>query len=147
MMLDTPSMIGVVTGKPEFHTVFGDPDGIVTSGQTCVVTDCARLQEFKVGLPNPNGNSLIRCSEAGPWISCSVSPPEQDHRFAHQYPFEIFNSGDYAYCEAEWHSPARNLGSGETMSFQQAFRVWADDENPNIPGTQSKSKELLSCMS
>ncbi|AXT36264.1 hypothetical protein D1820_15475 [Phaeobacter sp. LSS9] len=147
IMLDAPSMIGVVTGKPEFNTVFGEPNGIVTSSKTSVIANCARLQEFKIGVPNPNGTSLIRCGEAGPWMSCSVSPPEQGDQFAHQYPFEIFNSGDYAYCEAEWHSPTRHLESGETMSFHQAFRVWANDEILRTPSTQSDYEELLSCMS
>lgn len=147
MMLDTPSMIGVAAGKPEFHTVFGDPVGIVTSNQKCVTANCSRLQEFKIGAPNPTGISLIRCGEAGPWISCQTSPPQQDDRYAHQHPFEIFNSGDYAYCEAEWHSAARNLGSGETMSFLQTFRVWAHDEIRNTPSAQSDHEELLLCMS
>ncbi|WP_253282775.1 hypothetical protein [Ruegeria sp. HKCCD7318] len=147
MMLDTPAKIGVDTGAAQASTVFGNPDEMVTSDQTCVVSDCSRLQEFKVGLPNPDGNSLIRCGENGPWIGCSVTPPQKSDQYAHQHPFEVFNSGDYAYCEAEWHSPLCNLGSGETMSFKQAFRVWTNDEVFNAQKKQSENKELLSCMS
>lgn len=147
MMLDTPAKIGVDKGEAQASTVFGNPDDMVTSDQTCVVSDCYRLQEFKVALPNPGGSSLIRCGENGPWIGCSMTPPQQGDHYAHQHPFEVFNSGDYAYCEAEWHSPVRNLGSGETMNFKQAFRIWTNDEVFNAPEIHPANKELLSCMS
>jgi len=139
MMLDTPSQIGVAMDIPVYHPVFGSAEGMVTATNTCVVADCARQQEFKVGLSNPEGITLIRCGKEGLWLTCSVQKPEQDDAFAHTHPFEIFNSGDYPYCEAEWHSPARNLGPMESLSFRQTFKVSAD-----APKSQ---KELFECMS
>ena len=141
MMLDTPAQIGFAMDTPEYHLVFGSAEGMVTTTDTCVVADCARQQEFKIGLPNPEGTTLVRCGKDGPWLTCSVPKPEQGDAFAHTHPVEVFNSGDHSYCEAEWHSPVRDLGPKESLSFQQTFHVSAG------AGAPKSQKELFECMS
>jgi hypothetical protein len=147
MMIDTPAKIGVAMDNPEFHPVFGQPGTLVESHSTCVVANCARQQEFKVGFPNCHGKTLIKFNETGPMLMCSVLKPSPNDRFAHQHPLEIFNSGDYPYCEAEWHSPVTELLPDETLRFQQHFRLWSPEAPLTEDQTISKNKELLSCMS
>jgi hypothetical protein len=143
MMINTPAKIGVAMNDPEIHPVFGDAGSLVEQAANCVIADCGKQQDFKVGLPNPNGEALIKISKSGPWMLCSTRPPSPDDSFTHQYPFEIFNSGDYPYCEAEWHSPKSNLARAETLRFRQDFEIWPNS-NPPILGS---NRELLSCMS
>ena len=143
MMIDTPAKIGVAMDTPKIHPVFGDAGSMVAQHDNFVVADCAAQQEFKVGLPNPNGETLIKHGADGPWLRCIVPKPSEFDRYAHQYPVEIFNSVDYPYCEAEWHSPLTTLGSGETFEFQQVFRIWTEGD----PMTDTVSKELRKCMS
>ncbi|WP_299793011.1 hypothetical protein [uncultured Marivita sp.] len=128
MMLDTPAKIAVEMDEPVMQPVFGDVDGMVAKGDGCVVADCKRQQQFKIGLSNPTGRTVIRCCKDTLWLECLVAKPQPSDRFAHQYPFEIFNSGDYDYCEAEWHSPARSLSPNETLQFRQVFRLSADKD-------------------
>lgn len=147
MMIDAPSKIGIAMKDPAFRPVFGSAGPLVSNRQNCVIADCARKKEFKVGLTNPDGETLVRFGKGGPWMTCSVPKPKQDDRFAHQYPFEVFNSGDYNYCEAEWHSPQARLLPGETLRFQQDFHIWTDNNPSNAPKSITKNKEFLSCMS
>jgi len=147
MMIDAPAKIGVATQDPAFHPVFGSAGPLVSNRQNCVVADCARKQEFKVGLPNPDGETLVRFGKGGLWMMCSVPKPKQVDRYAHQHPFEVFNSGDYNYCEAEWHSPQARLLPGDTLRFQQEFRIWTDQDPSNAPKSITTNKEFLSCMS
>ncbi|MFA3921002.1 hypothetical protein AB1E33_29210 [Ruegeria sp. 2012CJ15-1] len=147
MMLNTPAKIGVEMENPAFFNVFGSAEGMATTHGSSVVADCRKQQEFKIGLRNPNGRTLVRCGTDGPLLMCSVSEPQRDDQFAHHYPFEVFNSGDYAYCEAEWHSPARDLAPNETLSFRQKFLVLSDDDASQIRTGLTNNKEFLSCMS
>ena len=143
MMINTPATIGITMGDPEIYPVFGHSGSMVELTANCVIADCAKQQEFKVGLPNPDGETLIKIGKAGPWILCSTHPPAPSDSFMHQYPVEIFNSGDYSYCEAEWHSPKSDLARDETLRFRQDFEIWPNS-NPPILGS---NRELLSCMS
>ena len=147
MMIDTPAKIGVAMSDPAFHPVFGSAGTLVSTRQNCVVADCAEKKEFKVGVPNPNGETVVKYGKGGPWMMCCVQNPKPDDRYAHQHPFEVFNSGDYDYCEAEWHSPQANIAPGETLRFRQEFYVWADRDNAIAPKRISTNKEVLSCMS
>jgi hypothetical protein len=126
MMIDTPARIAVAMEVPGFEPVFGDAAGLVSKHAAGVVARCTKMQEFKIGLPNPDHRTLVKWDDGGPWLMCSVpETPEQDV-FAHGHPVEVFNSGDYPYCEAEWHSPMKTLAPGETLEFFQTFRIWAD---------------------
>lgn len=147
MMLKTPSKIGMAMDIPHFDPVFGNAEGIVAENSKSVVSNCTRLQEFKIGLPNPYGHTLIRCGQDGPLLLCSVPKPREHNQFAHRHPFEVFNSGDYAYCEAEWHSPVRTLAQNETMSFQQTFCFLTDGDGSQMPKAIKQDEEFLSCMS
>lgn len=144
MMLDNPARIAVGMDQPSSFTVFGSDKGLVSLKRNCVVIDCSKRQEFKIGLPNPDGHTLIKFGQDGPWLKCSVPAPQQDDQYAHDHPFEVFNSGDYDYCEAEWHSPAQNLEPDQELRFVQSFQIC-----PDGPKTQtfSNCKELISCMS
>ena len=139
MMLNTPTTIGIKVDTPVFHTVFGFAQEMVTMHDSCIVTNCTRQQEFKIGLPNPLGTTLISCGKDGPLLKCTVQEPKQDDIFAHTHPVEIFNSGDYLYCEVEWHSPLHDIRPQETLSFQQEFRIFASSDT-------SRNRNLLSCM-
>lgn len=144
MMLKTPATIGVELNEPTFDPVFGTAEGMVVKHTKCLVATCNKQQEFKVGLPNPNGKTLIFSGKDGLWLTCSVPVPEEPEDYAHQHPVEIFNSGDYAYCEAEWHSRLRALGAGETMHFKQTFEVFTDTQAAD---SLAHHKELVACMS
>ncbi len=135
--------IGVVMETPAAHPVFGTAGLMVSLNENSVVVDCASQQEFKVGLPNPDGQTLIKYGTSGPWLKCSIPKPSSSDSYAHQLPVEIFNSGDYAYCEAEWHSPQSTLKAGKTITFQQAFQIWSEDD----PSTETLNEELRACMS
>ncbi len=143
MMIDAPAKIGVAMDMPEVRPVFGDAGSMVSHARACVVADCATPHEFKVGLPNPTGQTFIKLGNGTAWILCSTPAPASSETFAHHHPVEIFNSGDYAYCEAEWHSPQANLQPGQALSFQQDFQIWPDGD----PVQSVHSKELLTCMS
>jgi len=147
MMINTPAKIGLAMDNPEFHLVFGQARPLVETHNSGVVASCARRQEFKVGLPSRQGKTLIQFNEAGPFLMCSVPKPSPKDRFAHQHPVEIFNSGDYPYCEAEWHSPITELMPSETLGFQQHFRFWLTETPVPADQTISEYEELLSCMS
>lgn len=147
MMIDTPAKIGAAMKDSAFDLVFGSAGALVSEHQGYVVADCSRKQEFKVGLPNPDGETLIRFGKDGPWMMSSVPRPKQGDSYAHQHPLEVFNSGDYDYCEAEWHSPQTCLLPGEAMRFQQEFSVWADQDSSNAPNSITINKEFQSCMS
>ena len=144
MMLDNPATIGIAMKMPSFFTVFGSDKGLVAQKHNCIVVDCSKRQEFKIGLPNPNGHTLIKFGNKGPWLQCSVPATQQDDQYAHDHPFEVFNSGDYDYCEAEWHSPAQDLKPDEEMHFAQSFQIC---ENGSEAQTFKNHTELISCMS
>ncbi|WP_136440420.1 hypothetical protein [Pacificoceanicola onchidii] len=142
MMIDTPATIGVAMDKPEVSPVFGVAGSQVMPTPTGVVAQCAVPQEFKVGLPCPDGQTFITFGKTGPLLTCTTPPPMPEDNFAHGHPVEVFNSGDYPYCEAEWHSPARDLKPGQHLQFRQDFELWPND----APPSSTRHKDLLSCM-
>ena len=144
MMLDTPAAIGIAMETATYDPVFGSADGILTTQPKGTAAMCTRKQEFKIGLPNPDGTTFIRCGQGGPWLTCSVPAAQAQSKYAHHHPVEIFNSGDYAYCEAEWHSPMCDLEPGETMHFKQMFEVFSDIQAAD---GLNRHEELVSCMS
>ena len=144
MMLNSPARIAVHMDHPSSLRVFGSDKGLVALKRNCVVVDCSKRQEFKLGLRNPDGHTFIKLSRNGPWLKCSVPPPQHDNQYAHELPFEVFNSGDYDYCETEWHSPVKNLDPGKELNFKQSFQIFTDH---NEIETLSHHKELISCMS
>lgn len=146
MMIDHPAAIGVSGAASTIRPVFGDAAALVRPVAAGIVCACAERREFKVGLPNPEGRTLIRCGGTDTWLLCVTDPPEPADTFAHGHPFEVFNSGDYAYCEAEWHSPAATLAPGETLSFRQGFRVWSGSHPPGDAALRSSEQELIACM-
>lgn len=144
MMLETPAAIGIAMETATFDPVFGSAEGMLTTQPKGIAAMCTKKQEFKIGLPNPGGITFVRCGKGGPCLTCCVPAEQGQREFAHRHPVEIFNSGDYSYCEAEWHSPMRMLRQGETMHFKQTFEVFSDIQ---AAGDLAHHKELVSCMS
>lgn len=151
MMIDTPARIAVAMEAPGFQPVFGDAAGLVSKHSAAVVARCIKMQEFKISLPNPNHRTLINWGDGGPWLMCSVPETGEQDVFAHENPVEVFNSGDYPYCEAEWHSPMKTLAPGETLRFFQTFHIWANGGSASVPMSRvwedAFHEETKSCMS
>lgn len=98
-------------------------------------------------LGSPDGSALIRSGDAPIWLRCRTAPPEPSDSFAHGLPFEVFNSRDYPYAEAEWHSPSQILLPGAAMTFEQHFQIWLGDSLPPGLRLTEAETELLACMS
>lgn len=147
MMLKTPATIGIVTKLPEHHEIFGNSEGVLKKNSVGLFAQCDRKQELKIGLQNPDGKVLIKQGRTGPWLTCTVPGNKPDGVFAHGHPLEIFNSGDYPYCEAEWHSPRRRLAPGEKLTFHQIFDVWESGSRPPGLEMSALNVELMLCMS
>ena len=146
MMLDHTARIGVAGKDVEATTVFGNPKNSVAMCKEGLICHCTELCEFKVGIGHDNSRTLIRLDQfdAPIWMSCGTVRATPGDRFAHMYPLEVFNSGDYRYCEAEWHAPLRRLSFRQTATFYQQFAVWAD-KPPFLP--TKTEMELMTCMS
>ena len=56
----------------------------------------------------------------------SSDPDDSGESYAHGHNIEVFNSGDYSYCEAEWHSPSQRLRPGGEITFTQRFEISTD---------------------
>lgn len=97
-------------------------------------------------MPNPRGRALIRAAPPDMWIACRTPPPSQDDRFAHGTPFEIFNSGNYSYCEAEWHAPCKDLAPAYETEFEQIFHIWRGNTPPAEVELSNDERELMKCM-
>jgi hypothetical protein len=143
MMIDRPATIGVKMQNSGFQLVFGAVGNSVVELESGRIARCLAPQEFKIGLPNPDGKSLIKFGPNGPWLECCVPPPQPGEAYAHQYPFEVFNSKDYPYCEAEWHSPIALLQPNDIITYQQEFQLWADDTTFFC----IEREEMIRCMS
>ena len=143
MMIDRPATIGVKMQNSDFQLVFGAVGNSVVELESNRIARCLAPQEFKIGLPNPDGKSLIKFGPNGPWLECCVPPPQPGEAYAHQYPFEVFNSKDYPYCEAEWHSPIALLQPNDIITYQQEFQLWADD----VTFFGTEREEMIRCMS
>lgn len=147
MMIKTPATIGIVMKLPKHKEVFGNSEGILKKNSVGLLAQCDRKQEMKIGLQNPDGKALIKQGNTGPWLACTVQSNQPGAIFAHGRPLEIFNSGDYPYCEAEWHSPMKRLAPGEKLTFQQVFNVWNPGSRPPGLKMSALNEELMSCMS
>lgn len=146
MMLNAPSQIGVMTDLPTIKPVFGNENGMVTIRRRGVISDCDIRREFKIALPNSTGRTLIRTANPETWMVCRTSPPLESDQFAHGAPFEIFNSGEYNYCEAEWHAPSKILPSGAHTAFEQVFYIWRGSRPPAEIELNEAERELMECM-
>lgn len=151
MMFNRPVGIGLDKGNndTEFVTVFGDPEDCVSFKGSCLLHDCRKPIEFKTGTHNPNNTVLMRFgSELGNIkMACFTPPHATTDRFAHGHDFEVFNSRDYSYCEAEWHSPEGFLAAGCSATFRQDFWIWSGEECPDMMTFTDAEKEFLLCMS
>lgn len=147
MMINTPTAIGAVMSSPGFHHVFGDPADSIMKSPVGMLAQCTKMQEFKIGLQNPDGKTLIKFGKGGPWLTCTVPVENPECTYAHNHPFEIFSSGDYPYCEAEWHSPMKELEPGDSLNFRQVFNIWEDGASNEPAILTAQNKELMSCMS
>lgn len=147
MMLSHPARIAIQAMAPDIRPVFGESGpnvGPVDFGISCA---CEQPREYKVALPNPAGRVLIQCPQSDIWMLCRTPDPQPHDDFAHGSPFEVFNSGDYPYCEAEWHSPCENLEPGAEISFEQTFHVWQGEALPQGLELSDELRELKTCMS
>ena len=146
MMLNHPSTIAIPSSRPGFETVFGEADDLVGNNARASICICNRKAEFKVGVRCDTGVAIMRIGTKPVWLLCETKPTSVDEVFLHGQPCEVFNSGDYDYCEAEWHSPAKSLAPGETMSFSQHFELWQNKARLPDIAKQKVIGEVLACM-
>lgn len=150
MMLRQPAAIGLETGRGSTAApVFGDASGCIAHSGAFILTECSRPQEFKVAMRNRSGRVLVRFDFAASplWLTCTTVPWLAHADYAHGLDFEVFNSGDYPYCEAEWHSPARAMAPEESLAFEQNFTAGTENDVFTGSGTSLKELELMTCMS
>lgn len=147
MMLDHPTRIGIPGRDLPVTKVFDEHGGRVVRRAEGMIAICDGKDQFKIATDNPNGSSLIRVMHDQIWLLCHTSAQSPDDEFTHGHPFEVFNSGDYAYCEAEWHSPRATLALNDTLTFQQTFYVWRDDKHSLPTPLTEPERELKRCMS
>jgi hypothetical protein len=149
LMLDHPTQIGVVSGPQTVTPIFGKPDGHYRVADSKLICVCETLAEFKIGADNPNGRVFLKLGEKNNpiWMACLTKPPSPHATFAHDHSLEIFNSGDYQYCEAEWHAPAKMLKPNESTMFEQTFIPWSGEQIPDKLKLTPQEMELMSCMS
>ena len=149
LMLDRPTRIGLQIGNEgTAKTVFGDAGDLFVLHGANAIFKCNRAREFKIGVNNPMGKvfAMLGEPESGVWLDCATALPSVHDQFAHGHNFEVFNSDDYAYCEAEWHAPARDLKPGESVSFDQHFQVRSSSDQLSGDDLTLGEQELLTCM-
>lgn len=146
MMLNHRTRIAVPGHDLKTYVVFGDTEGFWAASDQGLICDCHEQGEFKVGLRNPDSSVLLSLGDEVEitWMRCESSRPKVEDTFAHGYPLEVFNSGDYAYCEAEWHGTLQTLSPEDTTEFTQCFTVWTTEVPQSLTETEL---ELLKCMS
>jgi hypothetical protein len=151
MMLDRPARIAAVSDGSEanFEVVFGDPEECVSSNGRFLLHHCNKPIEFKTGADTSSSKVIIRLGSelSGAYLACSIPPRESKDKFAHGHNFEVFNSKDYDYCEAEWHSPEQSLPVGSCTEFRQEFCIWSGNDLPADIDLLRSEQELLACMS
>ncbi len=150
MMLRQPGTIALrVGGQGRTIAVFGDASHRISHFGDLAVMSCRDLHEYKIGARNRSGTVLMRIdTENQPiWMRCQTASYGEGTRFAHGHDFEVFNSGDYPYCEAEWHSSAQDLLPGQSLKFEQNFRVGNEKDLLCTPETSLEELELFLCMS
>ncbi len=146
MMINRRARIGVAGRLQKATWVFGQPDGFVSTSNKGLICDCSRSGEYKIGIENQSGRMFLRLDhdDGIVWMSCNTKKPTAGDRFAHTHPLEVFNSGDYPYCEAEWHAPLQTLAPNATAVFDQQFAIWTDNTPLKMAETDL---ELMKCMS
>lgn len=150
LMLDRPARIALDIGQQaHLKPVFGEAGELCQPNAPYCFIDCGAAREFKVGMDNPYGHVLVGLTAPTntTWLMCRTAASVANDLFAHGHNFEVFNSGDYPYCEAEWHSPARYLRPGERIDFSQQFQMWSKTQTYSGKTMNSKEQELLACMS
>ncbi|MBO6755290.1 MAG: hypothetical protein JJ902_03110 [Roseibium sp.] len=133
MMLNHPTTIRIEDPQAgTFAPVFGDPGPFVRTGGADLKVECMMQGEFKFGVQAPSGNTDLLAGHGADAVrlQCSTTRPLGTDSFAHGHNFEVFNSGDYPYCEAEWHAPEHQLRPGAQMLFSQEFHVSMDHPSP-----------------
>lgn len=145
MMIKHKARIGVPGSDLRANPVFGEPASFVSFLNEGLICDCDKPGEFKIGMDNPSGRTFMRVGTGTKpiWMRCETGWPVKGDEFAHSYPLEVFNSGDYPYCEAEWHAPLKTLPHGAATEFCQHFTLWADLPESELIETDL---ELLQCM-
>lgn len=146
MMLRHPACIAVAGAALDPVAVFGDVGNHMIADAAGRLFRCTTPGEFKTGLGNPSGRTILRLgADAAPvWMICETPPPQTGDVFAHSRPLEVFNSGDYPYGEAEWHAPAKTLAPGQTVTLEQRFTIGSD---PATLALRAPEQELITCMS
>jgi hypothetical protein len=146
MMLNHKTCIGLPGKSMKTCNVFGNPTGFFAQSTEWMIWDCNGLGEFKIGVENPSARTFVRldAGQATIWMLCETDLASLGDKFAHTYPLEVFNSGDYPYCEAEWHGPLKMLFPHSTIEFTQRYKVWAGDAPL---GLAQSELELMKCMS
>lgn len=146
MMIKHRARIGIPGHCRQTTEVFGDGKEFIRTSKEGVICDCSKPTEFKIGLENLRARTFVRAvqGETPIWMMCDTPRPTEDDRFAHTHPLEIFNSGDYPYCEVEWHAPLQTLPPNGSTEFTQHFTVWTDVAPQSLTAPES---ELLKCMS
>ncbi len=150
LMINRPARIGLVIGPDsDVIPVFGDAAGRFETQGAVAVFDCTRAQEYKLGTCNPTGRAFVRFDTGATpiWLLCETPAVHPGDRFAHGHNFEVFNSGDYPYGEAEWHAPAKDLDPGDSLEFTQAFSVRTEASMVSGGTFTQQEQELASCMS
>jgi hypothetical protein len=150
LMMKRPARVGLVIGPDsDVVAVFGDAAGCVDTRGATAVFDCAPAREYKLGTCNPTGRAFLRVETgAAPvWLICETPAVRPGDRFAHGHNFEVFNSADYPYGEAEWHAPAVDLRTGGSVDFTQTFAVRPEASMVSGGALTGPEQELVSCMS
>ena len=128
MMLPHPTTVEIADATGSITPVFGDHRAFVRREGTRLSVRCDESVEFKFGTDAPAGN--IELSIGPPnarfCLECTVPAIRSGESYAHGHNIEVFNSGDYSYCEAEWHSPSQRLRPGGEITFTQRFEISTD---------------------
>ena len=93
---------------------------------------------------NGNGKTNSKFDKKSIWLTCQTEPSLSQEAYSHGHNFEVFNSYDYPYCEAEWHSGTRAISPKESITFSQTFQICDRFELLQEPKYNS---EIFSCMS
>ena len=150
MMIKHSCQIGLDTGSDMLaQTVFGNAGTQAAQLGQFALFDCSTRREFKMATDNPMGRVLLRCgpADAPLWLRCLTPPIKAGDVFAHGSNFEVFNSGDYKYAEAEWHAPAQTLMPGAKMQMVQRFEVAPTEPFAEATEITLQELELMTCMS
>ena len=128
MMLAHPTTLEIADAAGSITPVFGDYRAFVRREGARLSVRCDELGEFKFGTDAPSGKIELGIGppKASIRLECKVPAMRGSESYAHGHNIEVFNSGDYPYCEAEWHSPSQRLRPGGDMTYTQRFQISTD---------------------